>query len=652
MKSKGLGFLGGVAVLTVCTQGYSEPLRRAAKSVEGDVMAVFLVGDLKRTDSAYRQAITDMGLEDNVPEAARHPLRTLMEKIPRDTGFDESGSIAFALLSANNLFDLMNNTVVYLPASDAAALLSSLAGEGNKNDENGIRSVQFFGQTMYGVTLPTHVALAKSAQVARRARQVKKPLHERLQSHEADALDGLDAAIWVDAAAALKMFKPQIDGLVGWSLMMQMGAGEVGEDEARFTKQQVDSIVDGMSSVLVGVSVNDAGVGLRVAVSTRPDSALAKQSQQAIATEPLLRGLPRRNYLAAFGQEFHPAALRAALPGMVEPILAELKKSAVFEAEAIESMRKEVTQLIEAIRGGRGCIDHLQAGPDGRFAGTLLLDVADSREWIAVAEKFGARFGALPVPEFEHEEWDEEWDEEAADENPDKPEDHAKRDKTDAEANAGEMKPEFIRDWVSWKRDTESLEGVAVSHLFINVLRDSEPGDEDTEIVKLILGREAVTVRVTAVDGTTVAITCGGGADQMARTIRAARTKRAPLEELDEIARSVKHLPAQRSGEFFFAADRMVNFFHQVNEEVDEDEPFPFWMPRVDAPLTLGWTGGDGWSRHDLFAPMPLLAGVTEGIRMSEFSEFEDDDDGDDEEDAEGVEEVEDVPEVDPDQPE
>jgi hypothetical protein len=396
----------------------------------------------------------------------------------------------------------------------------------------------------------------------------------------------------LDTSALIAIFKPQIDGLVGWALMMQMGAGEVGEEEARSSKKQVDTVMEGLTALFIGATLSDEGVGLRVTTTAKPGTELGRQTQHTVATAPLLRGLPRRNYLAVFGQELHPAALSAALPGLLGPVFTELRKETESDGEKINSIQKEITQALQMIRAVRGSIDHLTAGPDGMIAASLVIEINDSAAWLDLVTKTGARLAELAVTESENE-----------DEEKDLPLDH----------------------WVKWTPQAGQVEGLPVSELFIDILKDQELDEEEIQGIKTVLGAEGMTLRLATVDPRNVALTLGGGSQQMARLIRAVRRDNSPLDDDTAIAHAASVLPREKAGVAFLALDRMVNFIHGVAEECETEEPFPFWLPRVDAPLAISITGGDGWSRHDFFAPMPLLAGVVSGMRSMEFHDPSDD---------------------------
>ena len=294
--------------------------------------------------------------------------------------------------------------------------------------------------------------------------------------------------------------------------------------------------------------------------------------------------------------------VRAALAAGLDPVFAALRKVDGMDKERIGAIQKETIQALEMIRAVRGSIDHLSAGAEGMIAASLIFETSDSAAWLDLAKKAGANIAALVAAE--------------------------SADKESA------VEKEALEKMVKWTPEVETLEGVSVSQLFVDVLSDEELEEDEIEGIKTVLGPEGVTVRLAAADPRNVAITLGGGNAQMARLIRAIRRGQSPLDEEQGIARVASGLPKERAGVVYLACDRMVNFIHSVAEECETEEPFPFWLSPVDAPLAIGITGGDGWSRNDLFAPMPLLAGIAIGVRAMESRDAADDEDAIANEDA------------------
>lgn len=578
-----LSVLVSLAVAHLCPAG---SLEKALPALPGDIVGALVIGNLKEADASFRMFVEELGLMDQIPEEHRHPLDRLKEKLPGLTGFDEQGSLALVILKAASLPELMANVIVLLPASDTARMLDDLGGDPVSPGNDKVRSVLLFGQTMYATVFREHVAVARTAEVAGKLHAQKRTLQDRMPAHEVQSLAQTDAALWLDAAAILSIFKPQIDGMIGWGLMMQMGAGEVGEEEARASKNQIDNIVNGLSSLLAGMAVRKEGVSLRFVSSAKPDTELFRQTNHTIATSSLLRGLPRRNYLAVFGQELHPDAVHAALVSGLDPIFAGLRSEEGVGREKVAAIQEDLTRAIEMIRSLRGSIDHLHTERDGMLAVSLILETADSSAWLTLVERIAADVAALE-PEWapgEVEE-DEEW-------TPD----------------------------VTWVRDAEKIENLSVARLVVDILSDPELTDEDREDAKLLLGEEGVTFRVALADAKTVAVTFGGEQPQMARLLRAIRRNESPLEEDTGVALVNRNLPEKRSAMAIVAVDRIVNFADDISFALDPADPFPILLPRLDKPLGVAATGGPGWARYDLFVPLPLLqATITAAREMEEM---------------------------------
>lgn len=583
---------------------FAGPMEKAISSLPGDILAVALVADLKDADSDFRNLIEGLGLKDRIFDVHQHPLDRIKEKLPGLKGFDESGSLALVILNSTSLPELMSNAVVLIPASDAERLLDDLGGDPVSLDQPGVRAVLLFGQTVYATIVRNHVAVARTAEVARKVSRIQKTLRDRLTAQEIETLDKADAAMWLDAAAILAIFKPQIDGLMGWALMMQMGAGEVGEEEARASKKQVDSVVDGLSSLAFAAAVDAEGVILRGTSSTKPDSELAKQTRHAISTAPLLRGIPRRNYVAAFGFELHPDAVRAAITGGLDPVFAGLRSDKEIDQKQLAEVYKDLKQAIEMIRSVRGSIDHQYADGDGMIGLSLVLETTESAECLDAAERVARGLASLDTAAEPEEGEEDEW-----------------------------SPP------ISWERNAETIENAPVSRFSADVFSDPEMDEDQRDEVRQFLGKDGLTFRIAVVDAKTLACTFGGSSPQMARLIRSIRRNASPLQEEEMVAKADRHLSDKKDGLIIVALDRVVNLIDDVSYALD-DEPLPFVLPRIDAPLAIGTTGGDGWSRFAMYLPMPLLNGiVTAANEMeeleAEIDELEADEDEDTEDDLE-----------------
>jgi hypothetical protein len=63
----------------------------------------------------------------------------------------------------------------------------------------------------------------------------------------------------------------------------------------------------------------------------------------------------------------------------------------------------------------------------------------------------------------------------------------------------------------------------------------------------------------------------------------------------------------------YFAVDRIVGVIKAAQNAFDEEE-LPISMPELNAPLTINGTGGDGWSRGDLFLPTELMVAIKNAV--------------------------------------
>jgi hypothetical protein len=172
---------------------------------------------------------------------------------------------------------------------------------------------------------------------------------------------------------------------------------------------------------------------------------------------------------------------------------------------------------------------------------------------------------------------------------------------------------------LTFDKDVETVAGVKVSHLKMDLekVAEMQEADEDElEEFKKFVGKEGVLVRVAAVGDKNVVLTFGGGEPQAAKVIEAAKGNEAPLSKNAGIMKVSEQLPKEQAGVMYVSLDRMLTRIKEFQTHMDE-EPLPIEVPRLDAPIAMSGTGGDGWGQYDIFIPMELLvAGKNAAMTM------------------------------------
>ncbi|MBI4717003.1 MAG: hypothetical protein HY763_04305 [Planctomycetes bacterium] len=556
-----------------------DPMKEAIATLPADAMGFACVPSLKSLDANFQQAINDLNLQPFVQPPANSLVALIKQNLPMFAALDESGAFAIVLMPAETLMDLSNATALVVPAADPKAMLEGMGGQPG---EGGVWSVSMMGQPSYAISGDKRIVVTQSAEVAKKFAESKGGLDAKLKPGEIKALEGLDLAIWLDGDRMLKLFKPQIDGLVAMATMMQAGSGPVGMKQAEATKNQVNMLVEGTSSLGLGVSLKKPGLSLRLAMTSKPGSELSKQMKVKPTAESLLKGLPGDKYMAVFGQTADPSQMKASMKAF-DPYFGMLEAVEGIDKEKVGQLKSVVEEWLPMMSGLRGALRSTPDGSDGLFGASLLIDTSDAKKWLDLTGK-AVELAKKLVTESTNEHIDADV-------------------KKAVEA-------------ITFKADAEDAGSVKTCHLKFDVAKVAEMDDEEKEELGKVLGKDGLLLRLAAVDGNTVAVTFGGGAAGMGKLVEAAKKKESPLDADAGIKKVATNLPAERASVLYLAVDQIIAGIQHVMKAVDEEE-LPVTMPTIDAPLAMSATGGDEWSRFDIFLPTELLvAAKNAGMAM------------------------------------
>lgn len=556
-----------------------DPIVGAIASLPEDTMAFLVTPSLKHLDADYQQALVDLQLQAMTPPPFNSLVGALKSWQPALAGLDENGPIAVVFLPITNLMEINTHQVIVLPVTDPKAMLEGLGG---KAGDDKVWDVTFVGQPSFATTADKRVYLCRSREVALKMASMKAGLDARLKPTELKSLEGLDLALWIDTDRLLKVLKPQIDMMTAMMVGMQASSGPFGAKQAESTKKQIDHLVEGMTSLLIGVSLDKAGLDLRLGTGIRPGSELAKQSKSRTTNEPLLRGLPADQFVMAFGTVLHPeyAGEAAKQIDMYAEMLTGLE--GVDKAKADE-LKKLILDALGLPKAMRVSVEALPPGDNGVFAVSVIVETGDAKRSIDLQSKI-IELGKSIASEVK------------------------------VESAADEVK--VIASAVTFTADAESIGGKSIAHLKIDLSKIPDVDEDDLEGVTKLIGKDGLTVRVAAINPSTTVTTVGGGAAYMERLIQSASKNEPALESIPSVKKSASAIPAERSGVVYVAADRLIGLINQAMKAVDEEE-LPVSLPAGTSPIAMASTGGEDWGRMDLFVPTDLmLAGKNAAMVM------------------------------------
>lgn len=578
MMRRLLSFLVCFALLASRPAWAGEAMKDALASLPADAMAFICVPNLKQTDANYQQAVIDLGLTPMVQPPMNSLVGMIKEKFPMFAGLDENGTFAVVLMPAANLMELDSNMALVVPAADPKAMIEKMGGQAN---EGGGWGVNMFGTPSFAFTGTKRVIVAKSADVARKIAE-GKGLDAKLKPADVKSLEGLDVAVWLDGERFLKVFKPQIDGLVGMVMMMQSAGGALGAKQAEATKQQIDMFREGAASLSFGVALTKAGLNLRFATTSKPGSEMAKQLKVKTTKESLLRGLPAEKYMVAFGQIVEPAQVKASMKSL-DPYFGMLEAVEGIDKAKVAELKSVVEEWVPLLTGVRGVLESLPPGPNGLFGGSLIVSTEDSKKWLELTSK------AVTI---------------------------AKKLVADATGEKIDANLKKAVEAIAYVPDVEKIGDVSVCHLKLDLAKLDELDEEELADTMKVIGKEGVLVRLAPANANTVVVTFGGGSAYASRLLESARKNEAALDAESGIKKVSPHVVDERSMVMYVAVDQAIAGINSALK-VAEEEALPVQIPTINAPLALSATGGDEWLRWDIYLPTELMvAGKNAGMSM------------------------------------
>ena len=251
-----------------------------------------------------------------------------------------------------------------------------------------------------------------------------------------------------------------------------------------------------------------------------------------------------------------------------------------IDSEQLAKLKGILKEWMPMSTGVRGVFTAIAPGADGMFGLALVVDTANSGKWSDTYAGFVETAMKLP------KEGDDSMDEDA------------KR------ALAA----------IDFKRDAETVAGAKVHQLKFDVAKAEEMDEEDTEKLHKILGADGFTLRTAAVGDDNVVMTFGGGSKYFATVVEQTKSKAAMLDGEPGIQAASKRMPRERAGLAYLDADRFVRWLGELMAAVEEDEEFPIKLPKLDAPIALVTTGGDGWQTSQLHIPSELMVATKDAV--------------------------------------
>ncbi len=558
----------GLAILVPGVVRADETTDKVLAAVPADAIAFVCVPNLQQLDDDIQAAITNLGLAPLInPPGMASPIGLLEQFLGMSDGLDTDGSLILAVFPPVIPAIPIPQAALIVPATDPKALLTAMGGT---RGEGGTWTLSIQQKPLFAIAGEGRIVLADSAETAKMIAEGKTGIADSVSQADRDAMVGLDLVVWIDAKKIIKTFRQRIDGFIAMMSMLQP-AGSI--EAAASGQDQIKKLIDGASSVLLGVSLTDSGVGLRFVADVRPGSEIAKQMKLLTTTKSLLNGLLPDSYMLAFGQAIDPTATRAAL-GDMDAMFDAMAQAAQLNEEAANTLTDLYKEWVGSVTGARGVVSALPAGPNGIIGLCLLLDTGDSAKSLTqLAEAMKA------ISELSPEDSDAKQALEALTHNP----------------------------------QAEEIDGTTVQHIKFDLAKMEDVDEEDLEEIIPIIGQDGLLLRIAAVDDDTIAVAFGGGSDYMASVIEHAKNDKPLLDSDPGILRVADHVPSERAYATYLAVDQIIKCIG-TGAEILDDEQFPIQMAELNAPIAIVGSGGNGWVRADVYLPTELIDAAKNAI--------------------------------------
>jgi hypothetical protein len=352
-------------------------------------------------------------------------------------------------------------------------------------------------------------------------------------------------------------------------LLELQAESELDKKSAELQKKQIERLMDGMRTMVIGLRIEDDGIMLHMAGSVKEGSELSESVHMPVTANSLLNGLPKENWAMAIGQLADEKQMRNQNKSLDE-MFEVYQATEGIDKEELGRLRKKVETLTLMYRGYRGAVVPLETA-DGVVGVHMIADFEDSNQALTLTKEI-FELGKVLVGDVDE-------------------------------------KIATIFEAVEFESDGD------VSVLNVNLEKIEQIDEDQLEMIEAVIGPE-VAIRMLKLDDKRVLMSFGGGQDRLQKLAKdsadpvISREKHAGLEPLSAF------LPAERNSVTYIFVAQMIELGRAVLNALDEDD-LPFPTPEVTVPVAVTATGGENWWSVDAVIPMEVIkAGRDIGMTM------------------------------------
>lgn len=472
---------------------------------------------------------------------------------------DRKSPVCAVMMDAQKYAGPDKAAVLLIGAEDPKALLEKLGAE---EATDGVSKCMVMGDAAYAAIKKKVVILGPSQDCVTKVAKSTKTMGDDLAKARMAVLDKSDIYLSISLAAVVNTYKDQ------FLPMVQMMAA-ASDPDGKGIKRMVKALTE-IAAFDLAMSFDDGGMALRMLVAPVKDSDMHKViSDTKNTSDPLLAGLPKEEYLLTLGslggQSEHAAKFASETP------IGDVIKMAHLEgldADSIKALDAEIVKLQKSIVRYAACICALPAESDGMFGLTLVAETENAGKFVEGVRK--AYESAWKVTS----------DEEVAE----------------------------VKKCITHKPDAETVAGNKVDTITVDLAKFAEMQESDAaelKQVETLLGKELV-IRFGAGDDKRVIIAFGGGKQRYEHVCNSLKSSADSLTGDKGIGEVSGQLPSPRASEMYVAVDNILKLVNKVSKAMGE-EPMPFEVPTVNAPLAGSSTVQDDVMRMDFIVPMKLI---------------------------------------------
>ncbi len=572
------------------------PLTRAGGTMEmlelipHDAWGFAFASSLDRIDAAAGRLKECLGLPmipDQVSLAA-------LESLNLGDTIDRTSPICAVMMDAQKFVSADKAAVLFVAAKEPKELLERLGAE---EAQDGISKCMVMGEPAFAAVKKHVVIIGPDQGCVASVSKSKKTMGKGFAKARLSVLDKSDVYLSLSLRAITNAYKDQFMPIV----QMMTAATD---PEGKTVKLIVKALTE-ITALDIALTFDQGGLSMRFLVCPQEDSDMEKLiADQKNTTDPLLSWLPKEKYLLTLGAIPNRSEHADKFSGNSQ--LASMIKASGTEvdAEAVESLEKELTRLAKTIRRYALSISAMPEGADGLFGLAIVAETDDAKDFVE-----GLRKAYAAV-------WKVSDDEEVAN----------------------------IQKAIKHTPDAETISGNKVDTIEVDLneaAEIAEMDEKDVEHMHMIVGKECV-IRFGAADDKRVVVSYGGGEKRYEKICGALKSAEGALHNDSGIADLAGQLPSPRAGEWFLALDSVLQAVKGAAKALGEEEEFPFEVPTINAPLAGSSMVEDKVMRIDFVVPMKLITAAKDAYMQYAATAAEDDFD-EDEDDGAAVDEADDT---------